>query len=344
MKNETEDPRGWVEDLKAEVIRLQEELKAARLESVAPQDSGHLLPAGIALHDSDARYQSLFKNMLEGFAYCRMLFEDGLPKDFIYLKVNNAFETLTGLKKVEGKKVSEVIPGIQASDPQVLETYGRVALTGKPERFEIYVNALTAWFNVSVYSPQKEYFVSVFDVITQRKQAEEALRRSEDRFRLLVESAPMGIFTTNSSGKVLSINLAMARILHFSSPKEALEHFTDLSSQLYVHAGRRDEFLRLLREFGRVEDFEYQARTASGRIIWLSMNARVSESREDGLLIIEGFAADITERRRAETALRESEEDTVRSSSHRQTRSSCDPAKSSFMLTRQRLNFSERGK
>jgi PAS domain S-box-containing protein len=308
MKNEMEHLRHQVEDLKTEVIRLQQELKASQLKSALPQDSDTHLVSEKALHDSDARYQSLFKNMLNGFAYCRMLFEEGLPKDFIYLNVNNAFETLTGLKNVEGKKVSEAIPGIQESDPEVMEIFGRVALTGKPERFEIYVKALSAWFNVSVYSPQKEYFVAVFDVITERKQAEEALRESDDRFRMLVESAPMGIFTTISSGKVLSINLAMARILDFPSPEEALEQYTNLSGQLYVHAERRDEFLRLLRDFSRVEGFEYQARTATGRIIWLSMNARVSEPRDDGSFIIEGFAADITERKRAETALRESEE------------------------------------
>ena len=70
-----------------------------------------------ALRDSEGRYRSLFENMLNGFAYCRMLFDQGRPQDFIYLDVNNAFETLTGLKNVVGKRVSEVIPGIRESDP-----------------------------------------------------------------------------------------------------------------------------------------------------------------------------------------------------------------------------------
>ncbi|MBI5577953.1 MAG: PAS domain S-box protein [Deltaproteobacteria bacterium] len=143
--------------------------------------------------------------------------------------------------------------------------------------------------------------------ITERKRAEDALRESEDRFRMLFESAPVGIFTTSSSGQPLAINLAMARILGFPSPEEALEHYTDLSAELYVHAERRDEFIRLLRDFGRVEQFEYQARTAAGGIIWLSMNARVSECTKDGSFIIEGFATDITERKQAEEALRENE-------------------------------------
>ena len=129
------------------------------------------------LRESEELYRSLFENMLNGFAYCRMLFDQGHPKDFIYLDVNSAFEKLTGLNDVVGKKVSEVIPGIQQSDPELFETYGRVASTGNPEKFELYVEALKQWFSVSVYSPEKEHFVAVFDVITERKLAEEALER-----------------------------------------------------------------------------------------------------------------------------------------------------------------------
>jgi PAS domain-containing protein len=57
-------------------------------------------------------YRSLFENMLNGSAYCQMLTEDGV-KDFIYLAVNDAFETQTGLKDVVGRKASDVIPGIR---------------------------------------------------------------------------------------------------------------------------------------------------------------------------------------------------------------------------------------
>ncbi|MCG2773373.1 MAG: PAS domain-containing protein, partial [Desulfobacterales bacterium] len=94
-----------------------------------------------ALRESEEHYRTLFDNMLNGFAYCKMLFEQNLPQDFIYLKVNQSFGELTGLKNVVGKKVSEVISGIRESDPELFEIYGRVALTGKPERFETYLEA-----------------------------------------------------------------------------------------------------------------------------------------------------------------------------------------------------------
>ena len=130
------------------------------------------------LKGSEELYRELFENMLNGFAYCRMIFEQESPVDFIYLKVNKAFEVLTGLKDVVGKKVSEVIPGIQTADRALIERYGRVSTTGLPEEFETYVESMKMWYSISVYSPETEYFVAVFDVITARKQAEEKLKQS----------------------------------------------------------------------------------------------------------------------------------------------------------------------
>jgi len=126
-------------------------------------------------------------DMLNGYAYCRMLFKDGKPSDFICLRVNKAFETLTGLKDVVGKKVSEVIPGIQQADPQLFEIYGRVAQTGQPERFETFIQSLQMWFSVSVHCPQPQHFVAVFDEINEKKRLESALAENEKRLREVLE-------------------------------------------------------------------------------------------------------------------------------------------------------------
>lgn len=165
-----------------------------------------------ALGESEETYRSLFENTLNGFAYCRMIFDDGEPADFLYLSVNQAFTSHTGLKDVVGKKASEVIPGIRESDRELLKTYGRVSLTGQPETFETYVKGLEMWFHISVYSPKKGYFAAVFDVITERKKMEESLRESESRIRSLVMGAPEGIFV-QVDGQFAFVNPALMEIL-----------------------------------------------------------------------------------------------------------------------------------
>jgi PAS domain S-box-containing protein len=131
-----------------------------------------------ALRQSEEQYRFLFASMMEGFAYCKMIFKNDRPVDFIYINVNDAFTELTGLKDVVGKKVSKVIPGIRDSNPELLELYGKVALTGEPERFETYLDMLKIWLSISVYSPEKGYFITMFDNITERKKAEKAIEHA----------------------------------------------------------------------------------------------------------------------------------------------------------------------
>ena len=138
-----------------------------------------------ALRRSEERYRILFENMLEGFAYCRMLFdENNNPVDFIYLDVNSAFNHIIGTAIVTGKRVTEVFPGIREDFPQIFEIYGRVALTGIPESFDLDFTPSHKWLHISVYSPEREHFVSVFEDITNRKMADIAVNLSNRIYRI----------------------------------------------------------------------------------------------------------------------------------------------------------------
>ena len=167
--------------------------------------------AEVAIRASEMRYRSLFENMMEGYAYCRMFFEENRPEDFVYLAVNHAFEVLTGLKNVVGRKVTGVMPGIKESNPELFEIYGRVALTGRPERFETFLESLGIWLSIAVQSPGKEYFIAIFDNITERKQIEGALRRSEERFRGEFDNMMEGCQIIGFDWRYLYVNDAAAK-------------------------------------------------------------------------------------------------------------------------------------
>jgi len=170
------------------------------------------------LQESTRKYQNLFENMLEGFAYCRMIYDsDGRPVDWIYLNVNPAFEQLTGLKNIIGKRVLEAIPDIKDLTPELFDTYGRVASSGKPETFEIDFKPLNVWLKVSVFSPEKECFIAVFEDITIRKNAEVELRKSEKRYRDLFEmNNAVMLILDPKNGTIIDANEAASRFYGYS--------------------------------------------------------------------------------------------------------------------------------
>jgi PAS domain S-box-containing protein len=142
-----------------------------------------------ALKESEQKFRSLFENMINGYAYCKMLFdEQGEPEDYVYLELNGAFETITGLKREAtlGRKATQVIPGIKQSNPELFEIYGRVAKTQKPERFEVFFKPLNIWLDISVYGPKKDHFVSIYENISERKRLEQELNSYNQRLEEVV--------------------------------------------------------------------------------------------------------------------------------------------------------------
>lgn len=145
------------------------------------------------------------------------------------------------------------------------------------------------------------------DLSAQRHAAEEALAASEGRYRTLFENAPIGIFATTESGRTVEANPALAQMLGCASAQDATSRYTDLGTQLYTDPESRMEFLAALRRDGQVRDFEYEARSADGRQLWLRMDARIAAQDADGMIRIEGFTTDVTQRRLAEERLQQSE-------------------------------------
>ena len=260
--------------------------------------------AEAALRESEERYRSLFEHMLDGFAYCQMVFdEQGRADDFVYLAVNHAFGRLTGLTDVTGKRVTQIIPKIKELAPEVFEIYGRVASTGCPERFEIDFKPLGIYLSVSVYSPAKGFFVAVFDNISERKRAEEALRASEERFRGIFQDAGTGIAIIDLQGRFQACNPAFAALLGYSEAELLNHHFPDL-----IHPEDREENLaggaRLrAQEIASLELFNRYIKK-DGSAVWVHKRVSMLHDLAGKPTHHVALVTDMTERKRYEEHIR----------------------------------------
>ena len=259
-----------------------------------------------ALRESERHYRLLFENMLSGFAYCKMIFDNNnRPLDFLYLEVNDMFEKLTGLKDVIGKKVSEVIPGIQKTNPKLIEIYGRVAITGKPERFELDLKALGLWLLISVYSTDKGFFIAVFDNITDRKKAEETLATSEKKYRQLVELSQEGIWVIDEEARTTFVNPRMAEILGYEQGDMLGKSLFDFMNENGVKIAK-ENIERRKTGIKEQHDFEFIKKDGARIYTNLETSPIIDDlGKYRGAL---ACVADITDRRKVEVELRQSYE------------------------------------
>jgi diguanylate cyclase (GGDEF)-like protein/PAS domain S-box-containing protein len=235
-----------------------------------------------------------------------MCYEAGEPSDFIYLEVNGAFEKLTGLTGVRGKYVSEVIPGLRASNPELFEIYGRVASTGNPEKFETYVDALGIWFAISVYSPRPEHFVAVFDNITERKRVEAALAEEQYLLHALLEAVPDYIYFKDTESRFIRTSKAHAKAFGLSDPalaigKSDFDFFTrEHANQAYED---EQEIIRTGQPISKEEKETWKDRPDT----WVLTTKMPLRDRQGKIIGTFGISKDISERKQSEEKVQRNE-------------------------------------
>jgi len=280
--------------------------------SIFSRDTTERKRAEETLRKSEEEKSSLFANMIDGFAYCQMIFDETeKPVDFVYLQITDAFETITGLKRdlIIGKRVTQAIPGIKEANPELFEIYGRVALTGKKEKFEVFFKPLSLWLSISVYCPRKGYFAALFEDITQRKTFEASLMESEEKFRNLAEESPNAIFI-NKKGRVLYANKKSENITGYSREELYSPNFNFLSlcSPEYVEVMSSSYAVHM-----RGEDappYDYVLITKSGKRIDVMTTSKLINY--DGDKAILGIVTDISELKKAQETLNKTMDELVR--------------------------------
>lgn len=159
-----------------------------------------------ALRKSEEKFRNLYNAMSEGMALHKLLYSAaGKAVDYEVMDVNPAYEAITGSRadQVIGRKATSLYG---TADAPYLEIYADVVTTGRPAKFETRFEPMGKFFRIIVFSPAKDQFATVFEDITERKMAEEELRRRETLLQRIFEILPIGLWFADKDGRLLSGN------------------------------------------------------------------------------------------------------------------------------------------
>ncbi|MBM4048813.1 MAG: PAS domain S-box protein, partial [Planctomycetes bacterium] len=141
--------------------------------------------------------------------------------------------------------------------------------------------------------------------ITERRQAEEALRQAEEKYRSIFENSVEGIFQTTPEGRLVTANPTLARMLGYDSPEAALASVSDVEEQIAADPRALQTHDASLREKGSLSGLHLPVRRKDGTTFWASVNVRTVREADGKVVLYEGTVEDITSHKRDEEALRE---------------------------------------
>lgn len=260
-----------------------------------------------ALRESETKFRTLFETMDEGVALHELIFDkSGKAIDYRVIDVNPAFELHTGIKIKDARNKSA---GELYGSPPFLDKYAKVAETGVSEFFETYYRLLNKHFEISVFSPKKNFFATVFTDITERKRADEALRNALEeakRFREALDHVSAYVYMKDLESKYVYAN-KMTLELFGKLPEELIGYDDSIffSTKTVERIKRMDK--QVIKGIQTAEEINLIDKNGNERT-FLDLKTPIYEGDDEkditGLL---GISTDITERKKAEEKIHESE-------------------------------------
>lgn len=248
-----------------------------------------------ALQSSEQRMRLIVENLPIGAVY----------REDERIFPNKAAEEITGYPRCETPTVDRWFKAIYGSQwKAAYDKYQEDRKGGFPEPRTIPLKSKGGQERLVEYTgiAYEQGEIWLMSDITERKKAEKALRESEEQYRRLFSDAVLGIFRSTLEGDLISVNPAYARMFGYQTPEEVINAMNAVNP-----TRRRDIMRRIIETRGPIQ-LEEQYQRKDGGLFTANLHAWTIRDASDRILFIEGFIEDITERKIAEEALRESEE------------------------------------
>jgi two-component system, chemotaxis family, CheB/CheR fusion protein len=266
--------------------------------------------AEAALRAGEEKYRVLFESMDEAYAVVEVIRDEasGRWADFLFLEVNPAFVAHTGMEHPVGRTATQLLG---SPNPRWAEVYGRVAETGEPVRMEEREPALDRVFDLYIFrlgGPGSRRVAVLFTDVTARKQTESALRASEERLRLALAAARMGIWTWDVATGAQMRDANLNRLLGLEAV-ETTQPFEEFLA--HVHPDDRESVVAAFHasvQQGRPLNIEFRVVRPDGAVRWLRDQGDVFGGAGEAARYLAGACVDVTDLKEAETAVREREE------------------------------------
>ncbi|GFR35856.1 diguanylate cyclase [Thermobrachium celere] len=245
----------------------------------------------------------IIDKMQNAFAYHKVIYDQNKrPIDYEYIYVNDAFEELTGLKKkdVIGSRVTQLIPNIKDSFFNWIEYYGKIAEYESEDHIEQYFDIWDRWYRIDVFSPEKGYFATLFNDITDIKKTTELLREQKDILKQITENLEEATFLQDVKTKeVIYASKSFEKIYEVSLDElikgigswKGLIHPDDYEK--VMSRFRMEVILENINEKGIFVE-KYRIVTKTGRIKWIKSKFLPIRNENGEIIRIAGIDQDIT--------------------------------------------------
>ena len=254
-----------------------------------------------ALFQSEEKYRNILENIEDGY------YEVDLAGNFTFF--NSSLCRIIGYSKEELMGMNNRQYTDKEGAKKLFQAFNQVYKTGNPakeldwpitrkDKTKRHIEASVSL--LKDLSGKSIGFRGIVHDITERKKAEDALRKSEVKYRDLVDGAHEGIFQSTAEGRHITVNQAFANMLGYESQEEVMKNITDIAHQFYVHPEDHVKILQTIEKEGSVKGYEAEFYRKDGSKTWVSINMHAVKDDQGKLLYCQGIDQDITDRKKME--------------------------------------------